>query len=234
MSNPISPDDVLVYGQIALDNVIRLPALPGPQAAVAVNADYYIVGGAALMTALPLAEWGHPVRVVGNAVGEDPYADFIRSELERYPTLSGAGITTDPRVRTPFTRRLIAPDGQTLSLAYWQERSPLPPLTEDDLAGVRLLSLNGPGEAAQVAAATLAVEQGIPVITSDIADPEDPLVPLSTWIVVSQKWLQRAQSMEQGSERDFLQRVHAHNPAATLVMTRGPETTRRLAPGGVL
>ncbi|MCB0077705.1 MAG: S8 family serine peptidase [Anaerolineales bacterium] len=232
MTNARLRPDIVVYGTISLDNVIRLPERPADHRAVAVNADYYSAGGVALMTALPLAEWGHRVRIVGNELGEDAYGDSLRNDLARYQALDATAIATNPRVRTPFTRRLTLPSGDVQSLAYWHEAVTLPVLTAEQMDEVKVLSVDGSSGQRGVAAAELARRRGVRVVSSDVSSLEDPLIPLSDWIVVSEQRLQQAGMLTAGDDEALLHRLRDGNEGAMIVLTRGPESTLLMLPSG--
>ncbi len=221
---------VIAYGAISLDNVVRLPTLPKAHERATPTADYYKLGGEALNVALPLAEWGWRVGVAGNALGEDAYADFILSELQRFPNLDRQWVERNPRVRTPFARILVTPDGTRHPLSYWMDEAPRTPPQEAMLAGARVLSTDGYGRSQRVGVAQMAKGMGLTVVATDIADLDHPLLPLADWVIISQRVL--AGALPHAPVGEQLRALQARNGHATFLMTRGPEAVLLLSPDG--
>jgi len=63
--------EVFAYGEVGIDNIIRVPHLPTLELAAFPTSDTYHIGGAAANTAVTLAAWGVRVRLAGNAIGDD-------------------------------------------------------------------------------------------------------------------------------------------------------------------
>ncbi len=223
-------NDVIAYGTISLDNIVRLPHLPKRRGAATVTADYYKLGGGALNVAMPLAVWGHGVVVVGNQLGEDAYGDFIYQELERFPLVDDRWFERNPRVRTPFSRILVTPDGERHTLHYWFEQAPRVPMMWEMMSGTRLLSTDRYGRQERVRAARMAKEVGLLVVASDLHGVENELLPLCDWVLLSRNDLrQQAAGVEPTAH---LAALRERNPRATIVLTRGPEPVLLLTPEG--
>lgn len=229
MSEPAPQPAVLCYGRLHVLNGVRLPAPPSPGRSLHVTADYYRVGGEAAMVALALARWGVVPAVMGNALGEDAYTEMIWQELHRrrYGRIHTDWLTTDPHVRTPFTRLLTTPQEQSIALYYWHEQARWPLPTDEHMQQVRLFTTDSHAGEAGIAAARLAHAHGVPVITADVM-PTHPLAALSTITITSQTTLRR-------HTQDDLETV-AHRlreqGVLTVVFTHGSEPIRVLDADG--
>ena len=79
--------DVFCYGEIGVDNIIRVPHLPNPELASFPTGDSYHIGGAAANTAVWLAKFGFSIGLSGNAIGTDEYGRLLWQQLSQYLSL---------------------------------------------------------------------------------------------------------------------------------------------------
>jgi serine protease AprX len=184
---------ILCYGLFSLDNIVRVPAMPTPDRGTHVTADYYKLGGEALNVGVALSGWGLQVAAVGNDIGEDPYADFIVRELERYPALVAPWLVRNPRVRTPFRRSFVTPDGRRHIVSYWSDEAPFPEPKREMLPPTGVVSIDSQGGKRRIQMAQVAREAGLAVIATTVLWPADPVVPLCNAIIISRALL-RAQN----------------------------------------
>jgi sulfofructose kinase len=182
--------DVVCYGTISVDNITHLPHLPNPRRDSTAIAEYDEVGGEALKVAIPLATWGLRVLVVGNLIGTDRKADFILTELARYPLLDTRYIRQHPNVVTPFSRILVTPDGDRSRIAHHYDVTPKVELTPAVMRQGRVLSVDAYGRDERDRAAGVARELGKVVIAADAIWPQYPLARLSDVVIISSVWLQ--------------------------------------------
>lgn len=220
---------VVAYGTLSLDNIVRLPTLPRRHHRAPATADYYKLGGEALNVALPLGEWGHRVAVIGNELGEDAYGDFIWRETERYPNVDTRWLRRNPRVRTPFTRILVTPDGEQHAIDYWRDEAQHLPLPGSVLDTARVLSTDPLAGTGRVEAARLARARGAVVVASDVVLPSAPLLPFCDWVIVSRSLLEA--TVPGVAHDEHLRRLQAEN-GATFILTDGPEPVSILTPDG--
>jgi sugar/nucleoside kinase (ribokinase family) len=100
---------VVVYGTVAADVVLRVPALPRPGDLLDAEPLGWRLGGSSANVACGLAAAGHRVELIG-PVGSDAVAEALVEELER------RGVRTQRlhRVDAPSPRALILldPDGE--------------------------------------------------------------------------------------------------------------------------
>src|SRR5687767_8407682 len=143
---------ILVYGEIGVDNAIRVPELPAPELAVFPTGDTYHIGGAATNVAVALAAWGVPVSLAGNAIGDDDLGRQLRGWLAEYTALDLALLETANHP-TPFCRILVLPSGERAILVFGYPQTRKTLLTAEQLAGVRYLALDLYGGPERLAAA---------------------------------------------------------------------------------
>src|SRR4051812_25454454 len=118
--------DILCYGALCADNLIRLPHFPQPGAGVRAISDMLVPGGNALNEARCLALWGRRVALLGDALGDDPEGDLLLATVADTPEIDGRYLRRASGSRTPLCRIMITPDGQRTILAI---RSPDHPAT---------------------------------------------------------------------------------------------------------
>lgn len=216
---------VLCYGRISVINHVRVPRMPAAGGDVTVTADYYRVGGEALNVALPMAVWGGMPAVVGNHLGDDEHAEMIWRELERYPTVVTGAIEVDPRVRTPLSRILLLPNDERYVVRYWHDRATWTELSPELAAHAGALSVDAYSGEAGVNAARVAGERGLPVITADVLDPTNPLVPRSDVIIFSVTYLRQQEPATDPEQRAEELRTAG---AGSVVLTHGSDPIRVL------
>ena len=101
--------EILVFGTVAADIVLRVPVLPRPGDHIGAEPLGWRLGGSSANLAVALAADGHNVRLI-SIVGTDDLADSLLAEL------AGRGVSTDLCVRvdgrTPRALILLDPDGE--------------------------------------------------------------------------------------------------------------------------
>jgi sugar/nucleoside kinase (ribokinase family) len=222
---------VFCYGELGIDNTIRLPHLPTPELAAFPTADSYHIGGAAANTAVWLARWGVSVGLAGNNIGHDEYGEQLWDWLRQHPTLDTCHIERRPDLATPFCRIMVTPDAERTILVYWYPQTPKTPLTADMLGGARYLALDLYGGDERVAAAQVARRTGAQTVVSDIVWPDHPVLPLTDVAINSATYVR-----ETFPDADVLQ--HARELQAVsrgiVVVTDGPRPVRALDRDGTL
>jgi sugar/nucleoside kinase (ribokinase family) len=176
---------VFCYGELGIDNIIRLPHLPTPERAAFPFADTYHIGGAAANTAVWLAGWGVPVGLAGNAIGHDDHGRQLIDWLGRYPSLDRRSLEVRQEVATPFCRILVTPDGERSILVYGYPQTPKTELTVEMLDGARFLALDLYGGDERLAAVKVARAAGAQTVITDVAWPDHRALPLADIALVS-------------------------------------------------
>jgi sugar/nucleoside kinase (ribokinase family) len=223
--------EVFCYGELGIDNIIRLPHLPAPELAAFPTADSYHIGGAAANTAVWLARWEVSVGLTGNNVGRDEYGTQLWDWLNQHPTLDTRHVERRPGLATPFCRIMVTPDAERTILVYWYPQTPKTPLTADMLGGARYLALDLYGGDERVAAAQVARRAGAQTVVSDIVWPDHPVLPLADIAINSATYVR-----ETFPGADVLQ--HARELQAIsrgiVVVTDGSRPVRALDRDGAL
>jgi sulfofructose kinase len=175
--------DVLCYGTISLDNIVRVPYLPSPQRDAQVARERYHPGGEAVNVGVMVATWGGEVALIGNVIGEDEYGKQLITELHKHPGVDLRYVSRVPGLRTPFRRVLVTPDGERSVLGYWFDDTPKVPLTVEVARRARVLSVDVYGKEERNRAACLAHEAGRPVIAADVVWLDHPMLRCADVIV---------------------------------------------------
>ncbi len=171
MNGTLKP--VVVFGTVCLDRILEVEALPPTGGYAEIIAQERAAGGEALNTAVALATWHAPVRLVGNAVGTDEAASLIRETLRSYPTLDSRWVRADAGVQTPTCDCYITPDGnRTMFGSGFATMSvdTIPPEVWKNAAA--FTADCNPGQAS-VNACLTAADAGIPVVAMDLIDSDD-------------------------------------------------------------
>lgn len=171
--------DVFCYGEIGVDNIIRVSQLPTPEIAVFPTADSYHIGGAAANTAVWLAHLGLSVGLTGNVLGEDLYGQQLRGWLSAYPSLDLSYVEWREDIRTPFCRAMVTPDAERSFLIFWYPQTPKTPLKADMLHGAQFVALDLYGGGERIEAAKVARQMGAKVTIGDVIWPDHAALPLT-------------------------------------------------------
>jgi sugar/nucleoside kinase (ribokinase family) len=172
--------EVLCYGEIGIDNIIRTDGLPSPEKAIFPKSDSYHGGGAASNTAVWLAALGVKVKLTGNTIGHDPYGDQIMERLGKQSNIDLSLVEQREGVTTPFTRAIVTPDGERSFLIFWYPQVPKIPLTKEMLDGARYVALDLYGGQERLDAARLAYEAGVSTVIGDVIWPDHPALPFTS------------------------------------------------------
>jgi ribokinase len=226
---PDLPPAVLCYGEIGVDNIIRVDRLPTPEVAVFPTADTAHIGGAAANTGAWLARWGIPARLMGNAIGTDEYGSKLAGWLGEHSFLNLDYVEIQKGLTTPFCRVLVTPDAERSFLIFGYPQAPKTPLTIEHLHGIQYLALDLYGGAERLAAARLAHEHGITTLIGDVITTDHPALPYTSIATNSAAFI-----------RDTFPGIdvvdHAHTLQAisggTIVLTDGPNPLHVLYPDG--
>lgn len=96
-------NSVMVAGNIIVDLIKRIPALPEPRCLAPVLSIQRALGGLAPNVGIDLARLDPDLDIrIGGCVGADAEGEYVRSELSRYPNIDQGGIRTSEEP-TAFT-----------------------------------------------------------------------------------------------------------------------------------
>lgn len=207
--------DLLCYGALCADNLIRLPHFPRPNSGVRALSDQMLPGGNALNEARCLAAWGTSLVLMGDDLGYDPEGELLFQAISATPQIDASYLRRSAKVRTPLCRIMITPDGMRTVLAVRSNDHSAPSIPADLLANVQLVSVTRFG-AGTLAAAQAAREAGKTLVIGDALLLDEPFAALADVIVGSVDYLRDDQSIEAQ-----LRALHALRGAAVIV-TDGP------------
>jgi sugar/nucleoside kinase (ribokinase family) len=223
--------DVFCYGELGVDNIVRVPHLPTPELAAFPTEDSYHIGGAAANTAVWLASWGIPVRLAGNSIGHDDYGTELWKWLRAHVALDLRYVERRADIVTPFCRILVTPDAERTIMVYWYPQTPKTALSAEMLDGARFLALDLYGGDERIAAAQVARETSTQTVASDVIWLDHPALPLTDIVINSATYIR-----EVFPDVDILD--HAREVQAVsqgvVVITDGPRPVHVLDPDGKL
>ncbi len=211
--------DVLSYGTIGLDYIIRVPEWPTPEHGVHAAGEEEHIGGKATNTALFLAAWGLKVAVSGHAIGDDPLGDRLVELLNQRPNLSTRYLRRVPGLRSMYCRILVNPQGERAIIGINVDENPQTPPTPEMVRAARLLTLDLYGGQERVEVARLAAEAGRAVVVGDLRSTDHPVLPYTTVAIASAAEIRR--EYPGLSVRQFASAVRAAG-ASQVIVTDGP------------
>jgi ribokinase len=114
-------DEVVVFGVVAADVILRVPRIPAPGDHVSAEALGWRIGGSSANVACGLSTAGHHVRLAG-PVGTDSMGDHLLAELGQY------GVDTEYAFRadaaSPRTLILLDDTGERTIIAVDSRAGP--------------------------------------------------------------------------------------------------------------
>ena len=207
--------DVLSYGTIGLDNIIRVPHLPRPDISThALDVSQHL-GGKATNTAVYLSTWGLKVALSGTVLGDDATGDRVLEMLARYPGISTRYLSRQPGLQSMYCDILLTPDGERAIIGIHTEGKPQTPPTREMILDARLLTLDLYGGEERVEAARLAREAGRPVVVGDLRRPDHPVLPCADVVIASAA---EVRSYGSGlSLEEFAREAQAHGARGVII-----------------
>lgn len=173
------PYDAFCYGEIGVDNLIRVDRLPTPEIAVFPSGESTHIGGAAANSGVWLAHLGLSVGLSGNAVGTDLHGEWLWGWLTEHPQLDLSHVERRPEVTTPFTRVMVTPDAERSFLIFGYPQAPKTPLTAAMLDGAPYAAFDLYGGPERLAAIQTAHSAGAVTVVGDVVWPDHPALPLT-------------------------------------------------------
>jgi sugar/nucleoside kinase (ribokinase family) len=177
--------DVLSYGTIGIDRILRVPHLPSPDISTHAWDESIHLGGKATNSAAFLATWGLDVAVCGTTIGYDDTGETLIAILTKHPRISTQYLGRKRDLHSMYCCILVTPDGERAIIGvHADENVPTPP-TAGMVEDARLLTLDLYGGKERVEAARLARLAGRPVVAGDVRDPDHPVLPYTTVAIAS-------------------------------------------------
>ena len=177
--------DVLSYGTIGLDYVIRVPDWPQPAKGVHASEEREYLGGKATNVAVFLASWDLQVAVSGNVLGDDLIGERILARLADHPNISTRYVKRIEGERSMYCRILVNPDGERAIIGINVDQSAQTQPTNRMVGDARLLTLDLYGGEERIEAAHLAYESGVPVVIGDLRQVNHPVLPYTAVAIAS-------------------------------------------------
>jgi len=162
---------VVVFGVVAADVILRVPRIPAPGDQVDADALGWRIGGSSANVACGLSTAGHHVRLVG-PVGSDPMGDHLLAELQRCGVDTGYTFQAD--AASPRTLILLDDTGERTIIAVNSGAGPSSflPARVPDLGSADCVFVEG---YARYPADTAAAAESALVVTSP------PVLGATTW-----------------------------------------------------
>ena len=101
----------LHFGHLNIDQVLHLDAWPAPGREVLVAREARAVGGSAANTAIVVARFGQPVRLMAR-IAADADGRWLREQLAQVPNLDLRDLQEDPHQATGRVTVLVGPSGE--------------------------------------------------------------------------------------------------------------------------
>lgn len=211
--------DVLSFGTIGLDYILRVPDWPTPERGVHTPGEEEHLGGNALNVAVLLGGWGLRVAVSGHAIGDDRRGDRLVKRIEAHPNVSRRYLRRVAGLHTMYCRILVNPAGERAIIGVAADENPSTMPTAAMIRDAELLTLDLYGGQERVDAARLAAEAGRPVVVGDLRRADHPVLAYTTVAIASAAEI-REGAPDQPITR-FVERVQAEGIRCVAV-TDGP------------
>jgi ribokinase len=219
--------DVICYGSLIPDRVLRLPRFPQPGEGLHALSETLYLGGEPCNVGGHLAAWDVPVAIAGNNLGSDPLGAFVRAQLARRPRTTVIA-RDDPQIQTPTCYIWTTPDGERTIIPSWPATISWSIPDETIVRAARMVSASiyGPGMEEMLA---LARRWQIPLAVADIAGPADARLAGAVLVTTSRTVLLRRHSVTDVDT--WIEATHAAS-GALVVVSDGASTVLALTADG--
>lgn len=212
--------DVLSYGTVGLDYIIRVPYWPTPGLGAHAPGEEEHIGGKAANVAVFLARWGVSVAISGNVIGDDAVGQRLLDRLAAIPFIHTDYLERQPGLASMFCRVLVNPHGERAIIGIRVDEIPQTLPTAEMIGCARLLTLDLYGGDERIVAARMAAEAGKPVVVGDLRRFDHPVVPFTSVAIASAEEIRR--EYHDLAPADFAARAWQAG-AANVVITGGAE-----------
>jgi len=221
--------DVLSYGTIGMDVILRVPHWPRPDVSTHTSAPQEHLGGKATNVAAHLATWGLRVAVSGTVIGLDAIGLRLLERLKHFPKLQTDFLETRADVASMHCVILVNPAGERAIIGINADNHPRTTPTDSMIRSARVLTLDLYGGEERALAARMAHGAGIPVIVGDLRRADHPTLPFTSIAIASAAELRgEYPGMDLA---DFGQTVLRRGPSG-VVITDGPDSALIIEPDG--
>lgn len=177
--------DVLSYGTIGLDYILRVPYWPTPDRGAHAPGEEEYLGGKAANTAVFLAAWGAKVAVTGHVIGDDVVGDRLVERLGALENISTRYLRRQAGLRSMYCRILVNPEGERCIIGVNVDENPHTAPDPAMIADARLLTLDLYGGAERVEVSRMAAGAGLPVVLGDLRKVDHPVLPYTAVAIAS-------------------------------------------------
>jgi sugar/nucleoside kinase (ribokinase family) len=177
---------ILCYGEIDLDIYLAVNQFPGVDTYSSVQDQFTNVGGGAGNTAVWLANWGLPVRLIGNELGNDANGVEVKQALSNHQYLDTQYLVYKENQASLVCQCLVRPDGERTFIMHTPKDMQVTKLLPEMLTDVSWLSLDMSGRLQpRLEAAQLARSHNTSILINDVYTIDHPIAALATIIVIS-------------------------------------------------
>lgn len=219
--------DVICYGSLIPDRVLRLPRFPQPGEGIHALDETRYLGGEPGNVGGHLATWGVGVALAGNNLGDDSDGDFVQQRIAtRGNTRSFAQI--EAGTRTPVCYLWVTPDGERTIVPSWPRKIGWTLPDDATIAAARMVSVSiyGPGMDLMIDRAR---QHHKPLALADITGSDDPRLPGAAIVTTSRAVLQRRWNISDA--RSWMAAVHDRS-GALVVVSNGSDQVIALSADG--
>jgi ribokinase len=211
--------DVLSYGTLGIDRILRVPHWPGPDVSTHTVSETVHLGGKATNTAANLATWGVSVAISGTMIGDDDIGRQFLEKVKEYPAIDTEFVGLCQGQASMYCLILVNCEGERAIIGVNTDQISAVTPTHEMIASARVLTLDLYGGAERVEAARLAYEIQRPVVIGDLRNTAHPVLPYATVVIASAAEIQM--SYPNKSAADFAHDVIGHGPQVVVVTNGG-------------
>jgi ribokinase len=211
--------DILSYGTLGIDHILRVPHWPGPDVSTHTLSEAVHLGGKATNTAANLAAWGLRVAISGTSIGDDTTALQFFDLVAQHPSIDTRYIRRCEGQVSMYCLIFVNPQGERAIVGVNADQVAAAPPTQEMIADAGILTLDLYGGSERVEAARLAANLDRQVVIGDLRDSDHPVLKYTTVAIVSAAEIRL--SYPGRSIKDFAARVLNHGPRVVIVTDGG-------------
>jgi len=220
--------DIICYGTLCQDRIIRIPRYPELGRSVWIQEDTLAVGGEAANSAIALNAWGQRTLLLGTVLGRDDRGHWLLDRLSELDYVDSAEFTASHDADTPYCVIMATPDAErTMFGRYFRE---MRGQVVSELPEANVFTLDPYCGEGAISAAKAAKRQGLFTLAMDaIGRPE--VAERADVIVTS---YQEIAPDLAGGELLSAAAECARDVSKILVLTLGPDGSAAFGPDGSL